>query len=335
MKPAKGLQICCPQKSSQKIVVKVIYDSLGSVESDENCFSSMEPSGVQLIEYNNFDPTEGGNPLRINNRDHRKLLIVDGEVAFTGVINLSSTYSSSSAGKPTRNVIREGWRDTHIAVRGPAVQGFQEVFLGHWQALGGSTADVDTVTPAHDSGEEIVAILTAKGGDGERSAIFSAYLDAVQVAEERIWITQAYFAPDEAFLEMLEKAAGRGVDVRILVPGVSDSAFVLSASRSRYGQLLESGIPIYESRNALLHAKTAVIDGLWSTVGSSNLDYRSFLHNDEINAIIHGSEFAEEMEVQFEKDMSEAEEVLISEWKDRSLRSRIAEALSWAVQYWL
>jgi cardiolipin synthase len=322
-------------KSSQEIVVKVIYDSLGSADSDETFFSSMAAGGVQLIEYNNFDLTEGGNPLRINNRDHRKLLIVDGEVAFTGGINLSSTYSSSSGGKPTRDVMREGWRDTHIAVRGPAVQGFQEVFLGHWQALGGSTADVDTVRPVNDSGREIVAILTAKGGDGESSAIFSAYLDAVQVAAERIWITQAYFAPDEAFLAMLENAAGRGVDVRLLVPGVSDSAFVLSASRSRYGRLLESGIRIFENRNALLHAKTAVIDGIWSTVGSSNLDYRSFLHNDEINAIILGSEFAAEMESQFEKDTSDAEEILLSEWKNRSLRHKIGEALSWAIEYWL
>jgi cardiolipin synthase len=157
----------------------------------------------------------------------------------------------------------------------------------------------------------------------------------MRLAEERIWITQAYFAPDKEFLQLLASSARRGVDVRLLAPGLSDSAMVLSASRSRYGDLLEAGVRIFENQNAVLHAKTAVIDGIWSTVGSSNLDYRSFLHNDEVNAIVIGEEFGLEMEKQFLQDMTQAREIELHEWNDRSVWSRFREKLSWTIEYWL
>jgi cardiolipin synthase len=123
--------------------------------------------------------------------------------------------------------------------------------------------------------------------------------------------------------------------VRLLAPGLSDSGLVLSASRSRYGKLLKSGVRIFESQNAVLHAKTAVIDGIWSTVGSSNLDYRSFLHNDEVNAVVIGDEFANTMEKQFLQDVAQAREIELHDWQGRSLWSRFREKVSWAVEYWL
>lgn len=324
------------RKSMEGITVKVIYDSLGSMESTEAFFAIMAESGIELIEFNEVNPIEGGNPFKLNNRDHRKLLVVDNEVAFTGGINLSSTYSSQSTGKPKPRPVDTGWRDTHVSIRGPAVQGFEDIFIKHWQALTKNPIEASPNLPFDEnSGNELVAVLTANGGDGEGSPIFEAYLDAMEVAQSQIWITQAYFAPDKDFMTLLQRAAQRGVDVRILVPGLSDSKLVLNASRSRYKKLLEAGVRIFETRNDLLHAKTAVIDHVWSTVGSSNLDYRSFLHNSEINAFILGSEFAAQMEEQFEEDIKNSREIISSDWRRRSIWSKLGEKLSWTIEYWL
>jgi cardiolipin synthase len=157
----------------------------------------------------------------------------------------------------------------------------------------------------------------------------------MRVARDRVWITQAYFAPDDGFLDTLKSAARRGVDVRVIVPGESNSSLVLNASRSRYGALLEAGVRIYETQASFMHAKTAVIDGLWSTVGSSNLDYRSFLHNDEVNAVIFGTEFAGQLEMQFIDDILHSRAIALDEWRDRGVVRRLAEWLSWPVEYWL
>jgi cardiolipin synthase len=157
----------------------------------------------------------------------------------------------------------------------------------------------------------------------------------MELATERIWITQAYFAPDERFMDTLRQAARRGVDVRVLVPGVTDIDMILFASRARYGDLLYDGVRLFETQDTVLHAKTAVIDGIWSTVGSSNLDYRSFLHNDEVNAIVLGARFGQLMESQFSKDAAAAKPVLLEEWRHRPLRERALETLSRVVDYWL
>ncbi|MBA6413175.1 cardiolipin synthase B [Parahaliea sp. F7430] len=323
------------EKSRQGIVVNVIYDSVGSMASDVKMFEMMDASGVSLIEYHPVDPTEGGNPLDINNRNHRKLLVVDGLIGFTGGVNLSSAYGSGSKPGRRRDPIREGWRDTHIAVKGPVVQGFEQEFLNHWRSQGGQVAAPQEPVSSPAVGDAVVAIVSSKGGDDQGSEIFAAYQDAMRRAKHSIWITQAYFAPSDDFLTLLEQAVKRGVDVRLLLPGVSDSKLVLNASRSRYTRLLRAGVRIYENQQAVLHAKTAVIDGIWSTVGSSNLDYRSFLHNDEINAIILGLDFAKVMEAQFRKDLSSAPEITLRDWKRRPLWQRITERLSWVIEYWL
>lgn len=334
----EGLQFAelLAEKSAAGIVVKVIYDSIGSFGSDPDFFKRMENSGIELLEFNQANPVEGGNPLKLNNRDHRKILVVDGSVAFTGGINLSSTYSSGSASRQKRNPDREGWRDTHVAIRGPAVAGFKVKFLENWEALAGDMPlPAVPQEPAEMPGKEIVAILSARGGNNVESAIFTAYLDAIRMAHERIWITQAYFAPDEQFMSLIKQAARRGVDVRILVPGLSDSSMVLNASHSRYSDLLKAGVRLWETQHALLHAKAAVIDGVWSTVGSSNLDYRSFLHNDELNAFVLGPKFGSQMEAQFESDIAAGHEITYPTWKKRPLWDKIHEKFSWLVEYWL
>lgn len=325
------------KKSREGVEVRVIYDSIGSMASSNGFFDEMEKAGIELIEFHSINPITGGNPLKANVRDHRKLLVVDGRVAFTGGVNLSNTYSSSSSGR-RRNPDRlaDGWRDTHVAIHGPAVQGFARVFAHNWREQGGET---DVLVPVPEdidrSGTDVIAVLEAEGGDDVESPIFHAYQQAMRAARHRIWITQAYFAPDKNFMQHLRDAARRGVDVRLIVPGITDSALVANASRSRYGKLLKDGVRICERTSAVLHAKTAVIDGLWSTVGSSNLDYRSFLHNDEVNAIIVGTDFAEQMEQQFVEDLKDCEPVSYEAWRKRPFTDRIKEIFSWTLEYWL
>lgn len=324
------------ERQRDGVQVRIIYDSIGSIASNGDFFDNMGEAGIELIEFHKLNPIEGGNPLNANVRDHRKLLVVDGLVAFTGGINFSSTYSSSSSAKTSGDRLKEGWRDTHIAVRGPAVAGFDEIFKANWLSQGGAGEGFQTTPPepSHE-GQDMIAVLHSDGGDGQESSIYHAYLETMEVAQDKIWITQAYFAPDKEFMESLAAAAKRGVDVRVMVPGFSDSNALLNASRSRYGYLLENGVKVYESELAVLHAKTAVIDGIWSTVGSSNLDYRSFLHNDELNAIIFGKPFAAQMEAQFLVDLKSCRAVSLQEWKQRPLGDRIKEMFSWVVQYWL
>lgn len=324
------------RKCSAGVRVYVIYDAVGSLSSDDEFFVRMERAGIAVVAFNAINPVDGGNPLLLNNRSHRKLLVVDGVEAFTGGINLTSTYASRSGARRKRNPTKEGWRDTHVVVRGPAVEGFERAFIRQWRKLDRLPIEIPDPPPARaTSGKEIVAILTSNGGNGGDSPIFEAYIDAMRRASKRIWITQAYFAPDGRFLELLLGAARRGVDVRLLLPGFTDSRLVLHASRSRYGKLIKTGVRVFEAQDALLHAKTAVIDGIWSTVGSSNLDYRSFLHNDEINAVVLGAEFARELEAQFERDAEACREIALDEWKQRPLTHRLAEHLSWIVEYWL
>lgn len=323
-------------KQQSGVPVRIIYDSVGSMDSSPEFFDTMSEAGIGLIEFHKLNPVVGGNPFDANVRDHRKLLIVDGKIAFTGGVNFSSTYASSSRRKHKTNRLKEGWRDTHIAVRGPAVAGFEEIFEMNWLGQGGDPSGFPLLLPEPvDSGEDLIAVLHAEGGTGDESSIYHAYLKTMQVARERIWITQAYFAPDKEFMKQLVAAAQRGVDVQVLVPGFSDSNLVLYASRSRYGRLLRGGVKICESELSVLHAKTAVIDGTWSTVGSSNLDYRSFLHNDEMNAIIFGRDFAAQMEAQFREDLNGCRSVSLQEWKHRSIGSRIKEFFSWTIEYWL
>ncbi|ANO53351.1 hypothetical protein BA177_17285 [Woeseia oceani] len=326
------------ERSRAGVTVRLIYDSIGSWISDEEFFDLLTNAGIQVQEFNGINPLSGGNPLKANNRTHRKLLIVDDAVAFTGGINVSNTYSSASNDRlrKRKDPLLSGWRDTHLAVRGPAVAAFQAAFADNWEGeeltpAAGQFAECKT----DGSCDDVVAVLHSEGGDGQESPIYRAYLEAMQRTESRIWITQAYFAPDETFTTLLGDAAARGVDVRLIVPGISDSAAILHASRSRYGKLLERGIRIYETTGTFLHAKTAVIDGVWSTVGSSNLDYRSFLHNDEVNAIVLGPHFGKQMEAQFELDLSDTREVTLEQWKQRPALDRLKEVFSWVVEYWL
>jgi cardiolipin synthase len=321
-------------KAREGVAVRVIYDAIGSRDSEAEFFARMEQAGVEVLGFNPPDPTEDRGTFDIDTRDHRKLLIVDGRVAFTGGINVDRNYArpSQATGGGTQPA---GWRDTHIRVSGPAAQGFERLFVRLWEELDGPLEEPPYEPPAGalNEGDTRVRVLAGVGGNEDVSPIWVAYQAAAEVAAERIWITQSYFAPDDVLTESIRDAAARGVDVRILVAGFSDSELLLNASRSYYSGLLQAGVQIFESQENILHAKTMVVDGYWSTVGSSNLDYLSFLHNHEANAVILDAGFAEQLEDVFLADLQNAVQIELERWRQRSLWQRAKELWSQLIRY--
>lgn len=322
------------ERRSAGVDVKVIYDAIGSFSSPSKYFDRLRKGGVLVHE---FHPV-GIRIWRLTQRDHRKLLIVDGRVAFTGGINISEVYSgrgSLSSDKEKKHDTKSRWRDTDVRIEGPAVAEFQKLFLKTWghREEKGNHVEQD-FPPLNDVGHDLVRVIASNGGKDEYS-IYKAYLNAISLAQWRIWVTQAYFSPNDQFLSALKDAAQRGVDVRILLPGFTDSHFILYTSRAHYTELLKAGVKLYERDDRLLHAKTAVIDGIWSTVGSSNLDYLSFLHNYEANAVIVGRDFGQQMENLFQLDLSHAQLIELGKWKRRSVLERIKEKFFSLFKYWL
>jgi cardiolipin synthase A/B len=321
-------------KAREGVAVRVIFDSIGSRGGEDGFWAGLQEAGVDVREFNPPDPVQDQNPFDIDTRDHRKLLIVDGRIAFTGGINIDRNYARPSdvVGGDSAS---SGWRDTHIQIEGPAVAAFQQLFVGAWEQLDEPLAEPPYAPPPRrlDQGDTLVRVLSAVGGDGELSEIWVAYQAAAKVAVDRIWITQSYFAPDEELMAAIMEAAERGVDVRILVTGFSDSHLLLNASRAYYGDLLEAGVKVYESQEHIMHAKTMAVDGYWSTVGSSNLDYLSFLHNHEANAVILGARFAAQLEDVFLADLTNAVQIETEQWRRRSLWQRTKELGSYFIRY--
>jgi cardiolipin synthase len=326
------------EKQKAGVSVNIIYDSVGTLNVPQQFFERMRAAGIGLVAFNPVNPARlRGDAWIINNRDHRKVLIVDGKVAFTGGINISDTYSKSSlfrSKSKRRDESQVGWRDTHVKVEGPAVAAFQWTFIRTW--VGQDAADLpdaEFFPPLAAEGDKLVRVIASEPGGGFE--IFKAYILAIQEAKQSIHITSAYFVPDKQTVDALTAAAKRSVDVKIVLPGISDSGLVFHAGHALYDQLLTSGIRIYHLQVAVLHAKTAVIDGAWSTVGSTNIDMRSFLHNSELNVVVLGESFGREMENAFQEDLRGSLEITREKWNQRPIADRIKEWAARFVGYWL
>ncbi|MGV7210207.1 cardiolipin synthase [Oxalobacteraceae bacterium A2-2] len=327
------------EKQRQGVTVNVMYDSVGTIGVPQAFFDRMRAAGIKLVAFNPVNPAKAkGDNWKLNNRDHRKLLIVDGRVAFTGGINISADYSKGSLfrsrGAPPKDKSEVGWRDTHVKIEGPAVQAFQWLWVRNW-----SSQDSEDLRPADYfptpiiAGDKVVRVLGSEPGG--KFEIYKAYSLAIQEAKKSIHLTSAYFVPDRQTVEALMAAARRGVDVKIVLPGVSDSNVVMYAGQAYYDDLLGAGVKIYQLKLAVLHAKTAVIDGTWSTVGSTNIDTRSFLHNSELNVVVMGPEFGAEMEKAFREDLRDSDQITLAKWRDRPLRDRMREWAARLMNYWL
>lgn len=321
-------------KRAQGVSARVLYDSVGSLSTPAAYFESLRTAGVAVCEFNPVNPLQLKRDARlsINNRNHRKVLIVDGRVAFTGGINISGVYSTASFSRKRKAADREaGWRDTHVVVRGPVVDQFQKMFDQTWREQHCSGEPERNVQLQPVRAGSMAMRLVAADPLIERSELYAALLSAIERARSRIWLTYGYFVPDRRLIEALQEAARRGVDVRLVLPGFSDFWATFHAGRSHYSTLHRAGVRIFERRDALLHAKTAVIDSVWSSVGSTNLDWRSFVHNYEADVLVLDRRFAGELEGLFKLDESTSHEVVASEWEERGLGTRLLE---WFARRW-
>jgi cardiolipin synthase len=319
------------------VQVHLIRDSVGTLGTSAAFFTRMRDAGVQVVEFNPVNPLTAKAGWQVNQRDHRKLLVIDGRIAFLGGVNISSVYSGSSPDLDELPPMSGDlpWRDTHLRLEGPVVAELQKLFIGTWAVQKGPELSArHYFPPLEQRGDEVVRAI-GSSPDEPYSLIYVTLISALRSAQSEIWLTNAYFVPDPQLLATLKDAVGRGVDVRLVLPSSTDSWLVFHAGRAYYEELLEAGVRLYERDDALLHVKTAVIDGVWSTVGSTNLDWRSFLHNQEVNAVVLGADFGEQMRAAFRADLAQSREISLQAWQDRGLQVRVKEWLARHWEYWL
>jgi cardiolipin synthase len=295
-------------------------------------FDRLRQAGVRVVEFNPINPVEAKKSWSLNHRDHRKLLVVDSQTAFIGGINISSVYSTGSFVKRSRPAdSTKGWRDTDIRIIGPVVVEFEKLFAETWARQQGPPLEQsERLAAVMPVGMEIVRAIGSTPND-PYSAIYLTLISAIVNADRQVYLVNAYFVPDPQLVKALVDAAARGVDVRLILPGYSDSATTFYAGRSHYSELLRGGVKIYERQGALLHAKTAIVDEVWSCVGSSNLDWRSALDNDEINAVILGRDFGAQMQAAFAADLAASTQIDLAGWQHRSWMLRTKE---WFAGLW-
>ena len=342
------------EKQDQGVQVNLIRDSAGTFSTPSKFFRRLKKHGVRVLEFNPVNPLAARKTWALNQRDHRKLLIIDGRIAFLGGINISSVYSGGSFGSANKGAAKRAaanappannpndaekvdlqWRDTDLQLRGPVVAEFQKLFLETWEKQHGRPLAEKNYFPQLEIvGNQVVRAI-GSAPDDPFSLIYATLISAINNAEISVHLTNAYFAPDPQLISALKSAARRGVDVKLILPSQTDSWLVFHAGRRYYARLLRAGVKIYQRRGVILHSKTALIDGVWATVGSTNLDWRSFLHNQEVNAVVLGPEFGTQVKAMFEKDLAESDEITRAEWRRRGLILRVKEIFSQTWEYWL
>jgi cardiolipin synthase A/B len=307
------------KKAKEGVEVRLLVDAVGSHQLDDSFMLIFENASGKFAR---FMPVLPMRPTwRPNLRNHRKILVVDGRVGFAGGLNIGDEYQG-------RKKKYAPWRDTHMRVEGPAVWRLQEVFAEDWHFA----TDEDLVCPEHfpqieSVGNELVQVVDS-GPDMPYETIHSVFFTAITESNKNVFITTPYFVPDPEVLMALKTASWRGVDVRLLLPGKSDLKLIKWAGRSFYRELLEAGVKLYEHRPGMLHAKTMVVDGKWATVGSANMDIRSFRLNFEVNILISGNDFAKRMEEIFMHDIGSAFELTQEIMDQESRVKRFAESLA-------
>jgi cardiolipin synthase len=331
--PGQALAELLLRKRAEGVRVNLIFDGWGSWRTPSRYFETLASAGVELLEFNPIDPLRHPLAWSLHLRDHRKLLVVDGRVAFTGGVNISSVYSSPTVERTARAI--DSWRDTHVRIEGPVVAELQRLYLEHWRASARRPPQPAAYfPPLVAAGTQKLAVAACNAGR-RRNPFYRALLAAIDGADRSVMVTSAYFVPTRRLTRRLVAAARRGVDVRLALPGVSDVWAPLAAGRATYGKLLAAGVRVFERHDAMLHAKTVVIDGVWSTIGSSNMDWRSILHNAEANVVVVDREFGERMEALFQRDAEASDEVTIDRWKRRGWTSRAGEWVARKLEFLL
>ncbi len=325
-------------RQQQGVQIDIIYDGIGSLTTPGELFDRLRAAGIHVRQFNPISTS----PFSINDRDHRKILVADGEAAIIGGVNLSVDYESGSGGgsapdstdapappvAPGGQPAHEPWHDVDLQIEGPAVRELKQLFEQHWLDQGGVGAElIPDVEPLAARGDEVVRILGSQGGQ-LTPRYYATLISAIRSAATHIWVTAAYFVPTHQEKHALARAARHGVDVRLLLPSHSDSSAALAAQQSNYADLLEAGVKIYQRDDGILHSKTVVVDGVWSIVGSSNFDHRSVLFNDEVDAVVISVATGAQLDQYFQQDLERASAIELASWKRRPLSRKLRE------QFW-
>ena len=304
------------ERARSGVKVHVMIDALGSQKIEKTVLGRLRDAGARVELYN---PVRWDTIARMNNRTHRKIMVIDGAVGFTGGAGIGDEWSGDAQDA-------EHWRDTHFRLEGPAVAQMQAAFMENWIEVTGEVLHGPEYFPElRPVGDELAQfVVSSPGGGGESAQLL--YLMSIAAAQRSIQLSAAYFVPDDNEVRQLVEARERGVRVQIIVPGpATDSAAVRRASRSTWGELLRAGVEIYEYQPTFYHVKVMTVDGLWVTVGSTNFDTRSFSTNDEANLNVYDRAFAAEGERIFERDLGRSRRITLEEWEGRPLREKLLE----------
>jgi len=308
------------RKAKEGVEVRLIYDDFGSSSIRKYLVKELRDGGVKAYPFNRVRLLFFAN--RINYRNHRKIIIVDGDFGFVGGINIADRYINDpdDTGKLY-------WRDTHIRIDGPGIMFLQHLFLSDWNFCSGEKMLPEKpyfhAVPLKDS--SISVQIAASGPDSPTSTVKLSFLKAINLARKEILLSTPYLIPGGSIMDSLKVSALGGVTVKILVPGICDSKLVDAAAWSNYGELLRSGVEIYTYQKGFIHSKIMVIDGGISIVGTANMDHRSFDLNFEVNAIIYGSDFGDQMRKSFQSDLRNAQILQYEEWISRPIYVRLLE----------
>ena len=302
------------KKAKEGLEVRFMYDDFGSHDLGKSFIQKLKDAGVQTVPFYKIKLSALAN--RINYRNHRKIVIIDGRIGFVGGINMSDKYRNDLA---TKNDLF--WRDTHLMINGQATSYLQYLFLGDWNFCSNSKLTYnETYFPTFPQKETIeneIIQIAASGPDSSQPVIFYSLLEAIGSAKKSIYITSPYFIPGESLMDALLIAIQSGLDVKILIPGISDSKMVNAAASAYYTELLHYDAKIYKYNKGFVHAKTMVIDDDLAIIGSANMDYRSFDLNFEVNAMIYSKKIAKQLTEAFEDDLKEAKLIDKDSWLNR------------------
>lgn len=313
------------EKAAQGVKVRFIYDAFGSLGMSAAFENDLRSAGVEIYPFFKIYFPLLAN--RLNYRNHRKIVVIDGEVGYTGGINVSDRYINSHDGKGDPG--KRYWRDTHVRIQGPGVQYLQYLFFCDWNFCADVKLPPDPrYFPGYDrppGTDGTMVQIVASGPDSRYPSILFSVLKAISLARKEILITTPYLIPGESLLNTLVIAAYSGVRIRVMVPGKSDSKVVQAAARSYYRELLDAGVEIYEYEKGFIHAKTMVIDQEVAMIGTANMDIRSFDLNFEVNAVIYDKKTARDLKYCFLQDIKHAREIKLEEWKKRPVLTKLVE----------
>jgi cardiolipin synthase len=314
------------KKAKEGVKVHVLLDWVGSGKMQKELLEEMEASGVQVGRYHEVS---WYSIQKLNNRTHRKIMIVDGKVGFTGGLGVADHWLGNAESKGR-------WRDTHYRFEGPSVSQMQSVFNENWIELRGELLHgPDYFPPPEIAGNQKTQVFKSSPEDGSESARLM-YLLSIAAARKNIYMSNAYFVPDDLSVKHLVSAAKRGVKIQIIAPGeITDTKLVRSASRSRWGELLKAGVEFYEYQPTMFHCKVMTVDDIWSSVGSTNFDNRSFRLNDEVNLNIYDADFAREQNEIFKDDLSKSRKITYEDWQNRPVTEKFKEWLAGLLRHQL